>query len=60
MHCWEKLRMTKKKKIHIGTIRPGDVKVRKKSAPPPRMHKSPKEYDRKHSKDRIQKELDDE
>jgi len=52
--------MTKKKKIHIGTIRPGDVKVRRKSVPPTRVQKSTRDYDRKRLKDRIQKELEDE
>jgi len=52
--------MTKKKRIHIGTIRPDDVKVWKKSVPLGHAQESARDYDRKHSKDRIQKELDDE
>jgi hypothetical protein len=52
--------MPKKKKIHIGTIHPDDVKVRKKPAPPTRVQKSVKEYDRKRLKEQDQKELDDE
>jgi len=39
--------MPKKKAIKVGVIRPGDVKVRKKSPPPTRVQKSPKDYDRK-------------
>jgi len=37
----------KKKTIPVGTIKPEDIKVRKKPVPPARVHKSPKDYDRK-------------
>ncbi len=52
--------MPKKKNIKIGTIRPGDVKVRKKSPPPTQVQKSPKDYDRKRVKKEIRKEINDE
>jgi len=39
--------MVQKKKEHIGTIRPSDIKLRKKLAPPGRRHKSARDYDRK-------------
>ena len=38
--------MSKKKRIHVGTIKSSDLKVRKKPAPPAQPHKSPKDYDR--------------
>ncbi len=38
--------MPKKKRIHVGTIKSSDLKVRKKPAPPAQPHKSPKDYDR--------------
>jgi len=57
--------MPKKKNIkvgtvHIGTIRPGDVKVRKKSPPPTQVQHSPKDYDRKRMKEETRKEMNDE
>jgi len=52
--------MPGKKKVHVGTIRPGDVKVRKKSAPPTRVQKSGKDYDRKRLKEELRKEAEDE
>jgi len=52
--------MSRKKTVRIGTIRPEDVKARKKSAPPTRIQKSTREYDRKHLKEEIRKELEDE
>jgi len=48
--------MTKKRKIYVGTIKPSDVKVRKKSPPPTQVQKSPKDYDRKRLKEEIRKE----
>jgi len=52
--------MSKKNAIKIGTIRPGDVKVRKKSPPPTQVQKSPKDYDRKRMKEETRKELNNE
>lgn len=52
--------MRKKKKIHVGTIRPGKVKVRRKPAPPTRVQKPARVYDRKRLKEEIRKELEDE
>jgi len=52
--------MPKKKAIKVGVIRPGDVKVRKKSPPPTQVQKSPKDYDRKRVKEETRKELDNE
>jgi len=52
--------MAKKKSIKLGTIKPGDVKVRKKSPPPTQVQKSPKDYDRKKRKQGDRKELFDE
>jgi len=48
------------KKIIIGTIRPSDIKVRKKKPPPTQIQKSRKDYDRKRFKDEIRKEMHDE
>jgi hypothetical protein len=52
--------MPGKKKIHVGTIRPGDTKVRKKSPPPTQIQKSARDYDRKRLQEQIRKELEDE
>jgi hypothetical protein len=52
--------MTKKKTIKVGTIRPVDIKVRKKSPPPTQVQKSPKDYDRKRLKEETRKEISDE
>jgi len=52
--------MAKKKNIRVGTIKPGDVKVRKKSTPPTQVQKSPKDYDRKRLKKETHKEVNDE
>ncbi len=52
--------MDKKKTIKAGTIRPGDIKVRKKSSPPTQVQKSPKDYDRKRMKEETRKEISDE
>jgi len=52
--------MAKKKHIKIGTIKPGDVKVRKKSPPPTQVQKSPKDYDRKRMKKETRKEISNE
>jgi len=52
--------MPKKKRVNIGTIKPDDVKVRKKSPPPTQVQKSPKEYDRKRLKEETRKEINDE
>jgi len=60
MRCYSEFPMPKKKHIKVGTIRPGDVKVRKKSPPPTQVQKSPKDYDRKRIKEETRKELNDE
>ncbi|MDQ7012052.1 MAG: hypothetical protein Q9M29_09545 [Mariprofundaceae bacterium] len=52
--------MGKKKKIHVGTIRPGEVKVRRRSAPPTQVQKSVRDYDRKRLKEELRKEVEDE
>jgi len=52
--------MPKKKRVNIGTIKPGNVKVRKKSPPPTQVQKSPKDYDRKRLKEETRKEINDE
>jgi len=52
--------MAKKKRVNIGTIKPGDVKVRKKSPPPTQLQKSPKDYDRKRVKEETRKEINNE
>lgn len=52
--------MPGKKRIHVGTIRPGDTKVRKKSALPTQIQKSAKEYDRKRLKEELRREAEDE
>jgi len=44
------------KKIHVGTIKQSDFKVRKKSPPPTQVQKSPKDYDRKKIKQHDQRE----
>jgi len=46
--------------VYIGTVRPGDVKVRKKNPPPTQVQKSPKDYDRKRMKEEIRKEISNE
>ncbi|WP_201265613.1 hypothetical protein [Mariprofundus sp. EBB-1] len=48
------------KTINVGTIRPGDLKVREKSLPPTQVQKSPKDYDRKRMKENALKEINDE
>jgi len=50
----------RKKKIHVGTIRPAKMKVRKKPVPPTQVQKSIKDYDRKRLKEQIRKEVADE
>jgi len=52
--------MNKKGNIRVGTIKPEDLKVRKKLAPPTQIQKSPKEYDRKRIKEETRKEMNDE
>jgi len=52
--------VTKKKRTKIGTIHPGDVKVRKKIPPPTQVQKSPKDYDRKRLKEQSRKEVSNE
>jgi len=52
--------MAKKRSMKLGTIKPGDVKVRKKSPPPTQVQKSPKDYDRKRMKEETRKEVNDE
>jgi len=49
-----------KKKIHIGSIKSSEVKVRKKNPPPTQVQKSPKDYDRKRLKEETRKEINDE
>ncbi len=49
-----------KRRIHIGRIRIGDLKVRKKSPPPTQVQKSPKNYDRNKLKREICREFRDE
>ncbi|MDX8409526.1 MAG: hypothetical protein R8J84_05715 [Mariprofundales bacterium] len=48
-----------KKRIKIGTIRAGDIKVRKKLPPATQVQKSAKAYDRKRIKEALSKGLDD-
>ncbi len=48
------------RKVKVGVIRPENVKVRRKPAPPPRRHKSIKDYDRQRVKEDTRKELGDE
>jgi len=48
--------MSRKAKENIGTIRPEDIKVRKKKVPPVQPHKSPTDYDRKKLKQQDQKD----
>lgn len=50
--------MTKKKIINVGSIHPGEVKVRKKAPPPTQVQKSLKDYDRKRLKQKARKEMD--
>jgi len=52
--------MSKKKTITVGTIKPSDVKMRKKSPPPTQVRRSPKDYDRKRMKEEARKEISDE
>jgi len=52
--------VTGKKKIHAGTIKSSDLKVRKKGPPPTQVQKSPNDYDRKKLKQETRKELEDE
>ncbi len=48
------------KKEKVGVIRPEDIKVRRRKAPPVQRHKSPRDYDRKRLKEDIRKEIDNE
>ncbi|MDX8414260.1 MAG: hypothetical protein R8J85_09260 [Mariprofundales bacterium] len=52
--------MSGKKRIKIGTIRAGDIKVRKALPPATQVQKSPKAYDRKRIKSVLRREMDDE
>jgi len=52
--------MSSKKKLHVGTIKKTDLKVRKKGPPPTQVQKSPHDYDRKKVKQETRKELEDE
>ena len=52
--------MPKKKTIKVGTIQPGNIKVRKKNPPPTQVQKSPKDYDRKRMKEETRKEINNE
>ena len=47
------------KKEKVGVIRPGDVKVRKKSPPAGQVHHSDKDYDRKRRKQADRKMIDE-
>jgi len=44
------------KKVHVGTIKRSDLKVRKKKAPPTQIQKSPRDYDRKQLKRALRRE----
>ncbi len=48
------------RKVKVGVIRPEDVKVRRKPAPPSQRHKSMKDYDRNRLKEETRKERSDE
>jgi len=52
--------MSKKNTIKVGTIHPGEVKVRKKNPPPTQVQKSSRDYDRKRLKPKTRKEIDNE
>ncbi|MFQ5345438.1 MAG: hypothetical protein ACE5DZ_05700 [Mariprofundus sp.] len=45
----------KKKTTPVGTIKPEDIKVRKKGAPPTQVQKSSKDYNRKRLKQNTRK-----
>jgi len=49
-----------KGKVHIGTLKYSDLKVRKKSPPPTQVQKSAKDYDRKRIKEESRREINDE
>jgi len=51
--------VNRKKAHHIGTIRPSGIKVRKKSAPPTRIQKSDRVYNRKAVKRRDARDIPD-
>ncbi len=48
------------KKIHVATIKTAELKVRKKSARPTRLHRSEKAYNRKKLKASDRSKLDGE
>jgi len=52
--------MGDKKIVKIGTIRPDDIKVRKKLPPATQVQKSPKDYDRQRMKAELRKEMNSE
>jgi len=52
--------MKKKQSHRIGSIKPSDIKVRKKKPPPTQVQKSQKDYDRQRMKEQVRKELEDE
>jgi len=52
--------MKKKQSHRIGSIKPSDIKVRKKHAPPTQVQTSQKDYDRKRVKEQTREEVDDE
>jgi len=52
--------MAKNKIAKVGTIKVGDIKIRKKNPPPAQVQKTLKAYDRKRAKEEILKEGDDE
>jgi len=52
--------MKKKQSHRIGSIKPSDIRVRKKNAPPTQVQKSLKEYDRRRLKEQVRKEVEDE
>jgi len=52
--------MSEKSKVRVGTIKPEDIKARRKPVPPVQPHKSPKDYDRKKQKQQDREGLTDE
>jgi len=52
--------MVRNRIFKVGTIKPADVKVRKKSPPPTQVQNSPKDYDHKRMKKETRKEINDE
>jgi len=48
--------MSKRARIHVGNLKPEDIKVRKSGGRPTQVQKSPKDYDRKKLKQQDRKE----